>query len=168
MNPLIFIGLFLAVSVSGEYCTYHPTFSTSITEYCYWGCCYSYIYPCCDTPYYADTPFIAGMTVGAVCLLVGIIGACVRSRRRVQTTVQYTAPGNQQVFSTTMASQVNSGVANTGYVNPSAVNTGYGNTSAVNTGYGNTSAVNTGYMGPPAYSTNYSTAFSNSGYTHTA
>ncbi|XP_059163420.1 uncharacterized protein LOC131946572 isoform X2 [Physella acuta] len=153
MNPLIFIGLFLAVSVSGEYCTYHRTFGTITYEYCNWGCCYSIIYPCCDTPYYADVPFVAGMALTSVGLLLGIAGACVRRLRRVrrlrhvQTTVQNTASGNQQVFSI-LAAQENSGVANTDYVN--------------------TSAVNTGYMGPPAYNTNYSTAFSNSGYTHTA
>ncbi|CAL1539384.1 unnamed protein product, partial [Lymnaea stagnalis] len=109
--------------VSGEYCTYNPYTGYTSTVYCGWGCCYSYIYPCCDTPFYGDTPFIAGTcTAGAFVIIAAIAAICIRNRRRIQTTVQYTNPGGQQVFSTSMNTNVStgysapvSGFANNGY-----------------------------------------------------
>ncbi|KAK0042887.1 hypothetical protein Bpfe_027643 [Biomphalaria pfeifferi] len=114
---VLIVLMFGVGAVLGEMCTWYPTLSYSTSEYCVWGCCYTYSYPCCEAPIYSGTPFIVGMSVsGGIVVLAVIVAVCVRQRRRVVTSVQYSSPGTQNVFSTSTSTSVTSGYSNPGFV----------------------------------------------------
>nr|KAI8762941.1 hypothetical protein BgiMline_005877 [Biomphalaria glabrata] len=109
--------MFSVGAVLGDLCVWYPVTGSSEIEYCAWGCCSTSYDPCCDTPFYGDTPFIVGMSVsGGIVVLAVIVAVCVRQRRRVVTSVQYSSPGTQNVFSTSTSTSVTSGYSNPGFV----------------------------------------------------
>jgi hypothetical protein len=95
---IIFLISVILQGVSGKTCYYTPTFNTQLSASCDWGCCYTYIYPCCDAPLYADPVFIVPMSIGGFIGLVSIIAAIIVIRRRrlqhatVMATPHYMGP----------------------------------------------------------------------------
>ncbi|KAK0042886.1 hypothetical protein Bpfe_027642 [Biomphalaria pfeifferi] len=106
MRRFLFVFLLPCLGVVlSDFCTWHPTIFKSQTDYCLYGCCNTYTYPCCDEP--TNKNFVIGFSVGGVVLtgvLVGIaIFLCVRRRRRLVAVVTTTSPGAQTIWSSSTA-----------------------------------------------------------------
>ncbi|KAK0042889.1 hypothetical protein Bpfe_027645, partial [Biomphalaria pfeifferi] len=50
LSAVVLFLMFSVGEVLARRCLWHPTYNTDSITNCDWGCCFSQIYPCCDTP----------------------------------------------------------------------------------------------------------------------
>ncbi|XP_055892390.1 uncharacterized protein LOC106052384 [Biomphalaria glabrata] len=104
LSAVVLFLVFNAVEVLARRCLWHPTYNTDSIANCDWGCCYSQIYPCCDTPFYASTHFIVIMSILGFAFFVGVLYAILSILRRkchCVTTVQDSSSPELQGIRTT-------------------------------------------------------------------